>query len=181
MSLRELTQDLHSIAERTPIAKLLATGRVTKEQYRTYLYQLIAIYGPIEFSTKLQGQFLPLANEPRLPKVFKDYLELVDGEANDVWIPETVAYSNYLLELINDPARKHLIRAHAYVRIMGDLSGGQLLAQVCPGSCEQFRFSRPCAEIKAELYPELTDDLGDEARVAFQYFIDIMHALGGTE
>jgi len=177
MSLRELTKDIHKVAEQTKFSGLLVTGRVTKEQYRRYLYQLTAIYGPIEFSTKLQGIFNPLRDDPRLPKVYQDYVELLNGVYVDTWLPGTVLYNKYLTTLINDPERRHLIKAHAYVRIMGDLSGGQLLAKTVPGAGRMFQFNSDPKEIKASLYPELTDDLADEARLAFRYFINILDEL----
>ena len=37
MSLREITKDLHSDAERTIFAKKLVTGSLTKEEYANYL------------------------------------------------------------------------------------------------------------------------------------------------
>ena len=116
-------------------------------------------------------------NDPRLPKIYQDYLELVDGTATDVWVEPTVKHMTYLFELINDPARKHLIKAHAYVRTMGDLSGGQLLAKTVPGSGRMFKFNDDPTAIKLALYPELSDDLADEAIVAFTYFLDILNAL----
>ena len=177
MNLRELTKDIHKVAEQSKFSHLLVNGRVTREQYRRYLYQLTAVYGPIEFSSKLQGIFNPVRDDPRLPKVYQDYVELLDGTYTDTWLPATVAYNKYLTELINDPDRRHLIKAHAYIRTMGDLSGGQLLAKTVPGSGRMFQFNGDPAAIKLSLYPELSDDLADEARLAFQYFINILDEL----
>ena len=179
MSLRDITKDLHAIAEGTKASHLLVSGDVTKEQYRSYLYQLIAIYGPIEFSGKVQGFFQPIKDDPRLPKIYQDYAELADPEVADTWLPETVEYMTYLFALINDPARRHLIKAHGYIRLMGDMAGGQLLAKTVPGGCRMFQFKTPPSELKFQMLPEFTDDLGDEARVAFTYFIKIMKAFGG--
>ena len=37
MSLREITKDLHHEAETTKFAKLLLSGKITKEDYANYL------------------------------------------------------------------------------------------------------------------------------------------------
>ena len=57
MSLREITKDLHTEAEKTEFAKLLLFGNISKEKYTDYLYQMIAVYGPVEFGCKIQGIF----------------------------------------------------------------------------------------------------------------------------
>jgi len=127
MSLREITKDLHTDAERTEFAKKLLSGNIPVEDYAT-------------------------------------------------WLPSTVAYHHYLLELLHDPARKHLIKAHLYCRHMGDLYGGQILAKRVPGQGRFYKFKDP-ERLKEQIRAELTDDLGDEARVAFEWAIKIMRDL----
>jgi heme oxygenase len=59
---------------------------------------------------------------------------------------------------------------------MGDLSGGQVIAKKVPGSGRFYQFEN--AELlKTKIREELTDDLGDEAKVAFQWAIKLMTAL----
>jgi heme oxygenase len=48
MSLREITKDLHHEAETTTFAKMLLSGKIEAEDYKNYLYNLLAIYDPIE-------------------------------------------------------------------------------------------------------------------------------------
>ena len=43
MSLREITKELHHEAETTKAAKALLSGKISKEDYRKYIYQLLLI------------------------------------------------------------------------------------------------------------------------------------------
>jgi heme oxygenase len=59
---------------------------------------------------------------------------------------------------------------------MGDLFGGQMIAKRVPGSGRFYQFKDP-EKLKEQIRAELTDDLGDEARIAFQWAIKIMKEL----
>jgi heme oxygenase len=176
MSLKEITHDLHSDAERTEFAKKLLSGSISKEDYANYLYQMVLIYGPIELGNRVQGFFANLEGIERAHAIYQDFIELAGKDYKYTWTPNTIAYHNYLLELMIDPERKHLIKAHLYCRHMGDLFGGQIIAKRVPGSGRFYQFKDPDA-LKTAIRAELTDDLGDEARVAFQFAIDIMKDL----
>lgn len=177
MSLREITKDLHHQAETTKAAKLLLSGKITNDEYSNWLYQLILIYGPIEFGNKVQGFFNDMPGIERLSGIYQDFTELANPTITYTWLPSTLGYHNYLVNLINDPANKHLIKAHSYVRHMGDLSGGQIVKKQTPGSGKMFQCDN-IDEIKPILRASLTDDLGDEAIVAFQWNIKILREFG---
>jgi heme oxygenase len=63
---------------------------------------------------------------------------------------------------------------------MGDLFGGQIIAKQCPGKGRFYQF-KDAEHLKTAIRAELTDDLGDEAKVAFQWAIKIMKALTKDE
>jgi heme oxygenase len=176
MSLREITQDLHADAERTIFAKKLVTGSFTPEEYANYLWQMVLVYNGIEVAANSQGMLKNLPDIERAHKIFQDCIELVGIHHNLKWLPETIDYYKYLLELNYDPERRHLIKAHLYCRHMGDLFGGQIIAKKCPGSGRFYQF-KDAENLKTAIRAELTDDLGDEARVAFQWAIKLMKAL----
>ena len=178
MSLREITKDLHHQAETTKTAKLLLSGKVSDDQYANWLYQLILIYGPIEFGNKIQGFFDSMPGIERLPAIYQDYRELAPVDKTYVWMPSTLAYHAYLVTLINNPTQRHLIKAHSYVRHMGDLSGGQIIKKQSPGSGRMFQCDN-LDTIKPILRASLTDDLGEEAIVAFQWNIKMLREFGG--
>ena len=112
MSLREITKDLHTDAERTEFAKKLLSGTISKQDYADYLYQMVLIYNPIEMGNRLQGNFANLPDIERTWAIYQDFIELAGTEHNHKWLPSTIAYYHYLLELLHDPERKHLIKAH---------------------------------------------------------------------
>ena len=179
MSLKEITKDLHTAAEKTKFAKKLVTGDLTQEEYATYLYNMLAVYDPIEFSCNRQGLLNNLKGIERLRGIYADFLEL-DSGAQYQLTPSTVDYHDYLIRMGNDPERRHLIKAHLYVRHMGDLFGGQYIAKVVPGQGKFYQFDN-VEELKAAIRAELTDDLGNEARVAFEWAIKIMKELGNEQ
>jgi heme oxygenase len=177
MSLRDITKDLHHEAETTQFAKMLLSGKIEKSHYRNYLYNLLAIYDPIEWYCKRQGFFTNLHGLPRLKSILADFLEL--DECDYYFLtPATLEYQAYLHKLANDPERKHLIKAHLYCRHMGDLFGGQIIKkQVAHISSGKFYEFENADAMKTAIRAELTDDLGDEARVAFEYAIKMMRDL----
>ena len=59
---------------------------------------------------------------------------------------------------------------------MGDLYGGQIIAKRVPGQGRFYKF-KDADKLKEQIRAELTDDLGDEARVAFEWAIKIMREL----
>lgn len=176
MSLKEITKDLHSNAERTEFAKKLLSGSISKEDYANYLYQMMLIYNPIELGNKMLGNFRNLPDIERTDKISQDFYELAGFDHEYKWLPSTVAYHNYLLDLIRDQNRCHLIKAHLYCRHMGDLYGGQMIAKRVPGSGRFYKFENSQA-LKEAIRAELTDDLGDEARIAFNWAIKMMKEL----
>lgn len=176
MSLREITKDLHHEAETTKFAKLLLSGKIEKQDYRNYLYQLLAVYDPIEWYCKRQGFLDNMPTLPRLHAIYADFMELDDGSYHYL-TPATLEYQAYLHKLGNDPERKHLIKAHLYCRHMGDLFGGQIIAKQVPYTSGKFYQFEDADSLKAAIRETLTDDLGDEARVAFEYAIKMMRDL----
>ena len=181
MSLREITKDLHHEAETTKFAKLLLSGKIEKSDYRNYLYNLLAVYDPIEWYARRQGMFEKMPGLPRLRAIHDDFKELDDGEYLYL-TPATLDYQAYLHQIGNDPEKQHLIKAHLYCRHMGDLNGGLIIKrQVTHISQGRFYDFEDADALKTQIRRELTDDLGDEARKAFVFAIHMMKDLYGGE
>ena len=178
MSLKEITKDLHTEAENTKFAKLLLSGNITSEEYLKYLMLMQPIYSLIEISAEEQGLLNTIQGIQRSPGIAADIGELIEGVVQQEFTESLENYVLYLQELTSDESRKHLILAHLYVRHMGDLFGGQFIASKVPGSGKFYEFENP-DELKTAIRELLTDDLGDEAMVAFQWTIKIMRELGG--
>jgi heme oxygenase len=180
MSLKELTKDLHTDAERTVFAKKLLTGVLTDEEYANYLWQMLLVYNGIETAAKSQDMLKNLPDIERTHKIYQDCIELVGPNHNLKWLPVVIEYYQYLLSLNYNAERKHLIKAHLYCRHMGDLYGGQMIAKKVSGKGRFYEF-KDAENLKTAIRAELTDDLGDEARVAFEWAIKIMKALNRDE
>jgi heme oxygenase len=177
MSLREITKDLHHEAETTKFAKMLLSGKIDKVDYRNYLYNLMAVYDPIEWYSKRLGFFDKMPGLPRLKSIYADFMELDDGTYCYL-TPATLEYQAYLHKLGNCDKQKELIKAHLYCRHMGDLNGGLIIKkQVAHISKGQFYEFEDADALKVQIRQELTDDLGDEARVAFEFAIKMMRDL----
>lgn len=177
MSLKEITQDLHHEAETTKFAKLLLSGKIEAADYKNYLYNLLAVYDPIEWYAGRQGFFDKMTGLPRLRAIHEDFKELDDGSYLYL-TASTLDYVRYLHDIGNDPERKQLIKAHLYCRHMGDLNGGLIIKkQVAHISKGKFYDFDDAKSLKEQIRSELTDDLGNEARIAFGYAIRMMRDL----
>lgn len=126
------THDLHLQAERSGIMHALLRGRVERDQYCLLLRNLHEIYYGLE--TALEMHF----NHPLLaPIIFRSMFRLGHLEndlrhlAGSDWSealpvkPAALAYRQRLEEIAD--SQPALLAAHAYVRYLGDLSGGQIL------------------------------------------------------
>lgn len=176
MSLKDYTKDLHTEVEKTEFSKLLLSGKITTEQYATYLYQMLLVYNPIELGVKLLGVLDDLPGIERTNLIYQDFIELAGKDYSNKWVQSAIDYNRYLVGLIGDKDRRHLIKAHFYVRHMGDLFGGQFIAKMVPGSGRMYKF-KDIETLKSSIRSIATDDLGDEARVAFKWAIAIMNDL----
>lgn len=177
MSLKELTKDLHTKAENTEFAKKLIAGKLTPKEYTAYLHQMLLIYQPIELGCKLLGISDELPGLERTDKLIDDYRELERQlPTKFYWVPSTIDYHNYLLDLVRNNDRRHLVKAHMYVRHMGDLYGGQIISKRVPGSGKFYQFEN-AEDLKVKIRALMTDELGDEARSAFEWNIKIMKEL----
>jgi len=171
MSLKDLTKEKHHDAERTEFAKLLLSGKITKEQYACYLTQMMAVYSILEHQAAAHGLFEGLDGLARCRAIYDDLCELTGG-ANYAILPSTRTYAEYLSNLED----KDKIMAHMYVRHMGDLFGGQMIASRVPGEGRFYQFKN-ADDLKTAIRQKINDSMGDEANVAFDHAIAIMKEL----
>lgn len=177
MTLKEITHDLHRAAERTAFSRLLVSGKITPQQYAQYLYQMALVYSAIETGAREVGFMQQLSGLDRSSHIYHDFVELAEDQQEAfIFLPATLAYHHYLMQLMSDDHRRHLIRAHVYCRHMGDLFGGQIIAKRVPGSGKFYQFAQPEA-LRGQIRALLTPDLGEEAKVAFEWTIRIMQDL----
>jgi heme oxygenase len=63
--------------------------------------------------------------------------------------------------------------AHIYVRHMGDMFGGQMLAKLLPGSNRMFQFEN-LPQLIANVRQKLDVSLAEESNVAFTHNINML-------
>lgn len=130
--LREATSSRHRDLERSPFVRSLIAGRIDRRCYATLLRNLHVIYEVLEraLATTASHPAVAAIHEPALqrrPALERDLLDLHGpGWATELTVvPPAHALAAHLEELITH--RPERLVAHAYVRYLGDLSGGQLL------------------------------------------------------
>jgi len=130
--LKAETRSLHTAAECSPFMGALLRGRMELPAYSALLRNLHAIYAVLEPALERHAQ------HPVIAPVYLPALWRTPALAHDLGLlhganwadalplqPATLDYCEHLLEL--DAHRPARLLAHAYVRYLGDLSGGQML------------------------------------------------------
>ena len=163
-NLRALTQRMHEMAETQPFARELLGGTVSKKKYATYLFNQHPQYNLLETFGMLYG----LVDVRVAPRIHDDYQELWEEfqPHQPPLLPVVKEYMDHLMTIKNDPDK---LMAHIYVRHMGDLSGGQMIARKVPGSATMYKFDEDVKIIKERIRSKLNDSMADEANVCFEF------------
>lgn len=172
--LREITQERHRAVEELPFIQYLLHGNISEPDYVTYLAEMLAIYQHLENLATQAGLFQGLEELPRAQRMADDLDELASGHQIDL-TPSTVQYLQYLSNLYDSPRQDQLF-AHVYVRHMGDLYGGKLIARRIPGSGRWYEFDNR-ADLSRRFSQRVTLDLADEALTAFDNYSNIFKDL----
>jgi heme oxygenase len=167
MSLRDLTKDAHTNAERQEFVKILFSGKINPKIYATFLKNQHPCYELLEVCAMPHGLLNGLPDIRRAPAILADFEELWDHEADgDAQIlPAVEGYMKHILSIKGQPEK---LMAHIYVRHMGDLAGGQMISKKVPGAGRMYRFEDPEA-LKIAIRERINDDMADEAKVCFEF------------
>jgi len=172
MSLKDYTQDLHTEAEKTWMAKELMSGKIDPALYFKYLTNVYYIHRAIERHCEDLGLLDGIESISNSSRIFDDLTELIMEYKFEYGklLPSTTDYVAYIGTLDNQ------VLAHLYVRHFGDMFGGSMIQKKVPGKGTMYDFKAKKTLIN-KTRKKLSDDLGDEARVAFQKAIDLMKDL----
>ena len=134
-SLRRETKELHARAERSGIMSTLLRGELQTSDYCALLRNLHPLYEALEAG--LDGHCEHVAIHPiyspplhRASALSAD-LSSLHGHGWQSELPVVAAAREYV-ERLQQMSRTdvHLLAAHAYVRFLGDLSGGRILQRI---------------------------------------------------
>ena len=173
MSIKELTQEIHRYAETRPFVRTLFSGKMNPRLYAIYLYNQFHMYEVLEVCAMSHGILNDLPEILRCKNIRADFEELWDSGINPPLCPVVDEYLKHILSIKDDPKK---LLAHIYVRHMGDLYGGQMIAQRVPGSGKYYQFDNP-EELKLKIRVKIDDSMADEAKLCFTYaarFLDEM-------
>ena len=168
-SLKDLTAAKHKIAESQPFIESIFQGKVDKEKYIDYLYQLRILYHTMEYFADKINLLDGIEDIKRSKQIELDWVELARNDPMPRLTTSTINYCTYLNELTD----KDKIMAHVYVRHMGDLFGGQMLAKLLPGSNNMFKFDNIPTLVKG-IREKIDVSMADEANVAFEHNINMI-------
>ena len=162
-NLRELTQRMHETAETQQFAQDLIAGNISNKKYATYLFNQHPQYNMLEALGMLHG----LIDIRIAPLIHDDYQELwSEFEPNQPpLLPVVKEYMNHLMDIKDQPEK---LMAHIYVRHLGDLSGGQMIAKKVPGAGTMYKFDN-VKELKESIRSRCNDSMSDEANLCFDY------------
>ena len=133
--LRAETKDAHVLAERSGIMRRLLRGTITRDAYVSLLRNLAGIYRPLEQELDRHAAHpalvgIDLRALRRLDALERDIAAL-QGEPPREVPAEHATTREYAARLFDlGRSSPELLLAHAYVRYMGDLSGGPMLKEV---------------------------------------------------
>ena len=175
MSLKELTAERHKSAERSDFVKVLFSGRIDPFFYATFLANQHPMYQMLEVCANRHDLLNGLPDIYRSKAIYSDLFELTDNNSKKTTIlPIVKEYNEHILNLSNTNSK--LLFAHIYVRHMGDLFGGQMIAKKVPGSGKFYQFDNP-DELKLAIRERLDDSLAEEANVCFDFAIKLFQQL----
>lgn len=177
-NLKELTWDHHKNAERQAFVKEMFGGNITDERYATYLFNQHPMYNLLETMSMIHGLLDDIPEIRRAPSIHEDYQELWKKDTSPELMPVVKEYMDHIMSIQNDPDK---LMAHLYVRHMGDLSGGQMIAKRVPGEGRFYKFNGDIEAIKEKIRSKLNDDMADEAKLCFDFATKLFQQLAETK
>jgi heme oxygenase len=167
MSLKDLTAEKHDLAENTAFMKAVFAKQMPLGAWADFTYQKHVIYELLELKADHYELLEDVQGIKKSPELKADALAM---NPNSPKLRHAVSsYYDYLTRL-SEPKK---IMAHVYVWHMGDLFGGQMIKQMVDAPHTALDFENP-NDLKAAIRSKLSDDMADEANLAFDWAIKIL-------
>lgn len=171
--LREHTQQKHQAVEDLPFVQYLLRGNISQAHYVVYLAEMHKIYHCLETLATKAGLLDNLPELPRTDRIWQDLQELDSTYTKDA-TDSTKLYLNHLENVYL--ANPDQLFAHVYVRHLGDMYGGKLIARAVPGTGRWYEFENRADLIK-RFNSQIHIGLAPEANTAFDHFANIFQDL----
>lgn len=131
MDIKNNSNDLHSVAEKTGFLKRLLEGKASTESYAEYLYNLYEVYKSIEINLEKNSQN-QVVKEFVTPEVYRSEAILKDLKfllKDNFDTIKPLASTRSYVARINEigETSPELLVAHAYTRYLADLFGGRTI------------------------------------------------------
>jgi heme oxygenase (biliverdin-producing, ferredoxin) len=133
--LRDATQAMHRIAETSHFMRKMLKGQLAAPAYCLFLRNLYVLYDALESELDHHAHHkdfdaVNLTALYRSTALAHDLDQLHGSEWQS--LPVALAMQQYVQRIrnVSSCGSPVLLAAHAYVRYMGDLSGGQILAEI---------------------------------------------------
>jgi heme oxygenase len=170
MSLKELTKENHTAAEKTKFMQAVFKRKIPLDIWADFLYQKSLFYIGIESC----AQELKLIDDvPNIRRAFllrEDYQNMNLKDHIPSYNDTAIEYYRYIMSIYPSSDK---IMAHLYTWHMGDLHGGQMIKKVISAPHSHLDFDNR-EEIIQLMHKKLHDGMADEANVAFSWAIKIM-------
>ena len=167
MSLKELTAEKHDLAENTVFMKAVFAKSMPLDVWADFTFQKHMIYDILEEKADHYGLLDDIADIKRSSQLLAD--ALVMNPVKPKLRHAVASYYDYLARQ-TDPKK---FMAHIYVWHMGDLFGGQMIKKVVDAPHTALDFNDPDL-LKTKIRTKLSDDMGEEANLAFDWAIKIL-------
>ncbi len=131
---REGTTEEHTKAEKSKFIQAMFRGQISKDAYIAQLEALLHLYSALEHELEIhrKQEFVQKIYFPELfrKKSLQEDLDFFNGT---LYIPgepskKTQSYISWVQKISEEDPKKLI--PHAYVRYLGDLSGGQMLGKI---------------------------------------------------
>lgn len=174
-TLRELTKEHHDAAESTMFMRLFAAKAITEVEYAKYLTQMVLIYTALETKLEQIPEFADIFKGGwRLSNMRRDLAKFTENVGAQSLCLSTVDYYNEILQMKD----ANELFAHYYVRIAGDLFGGQMLKKLVPGAASWYDFDDDVNNsLKVSLRKLALFDLAPDVKIAYERNVDILNEL----